>query len=563
MTLPPPLRRALPWMGLLLVLVWMGLWPYHNLIQHIPWGPDSAKWVDRGTADDPNWIQWVFSTKHFIGYRPVAALSFVINAALTGYEPWGYRVTDLALHLAVGVALFDVHRRLTGDRGAWGLIAVGLVFAHPATEEVVPFVARRSYLLQALSSLASVSLALRAPAVASPSRRWGLWLSVAIMTALALLSNEGAFVVLAWLPLAVFWVARGASSDRARHLLGLLPSFMVAAAVLARRVAVLGSITGGYGKHYFAFMKDGRVMWRDMAKPDHLSIWEACWSYALAPHGVTGAWVAGLQELVPLSVLSLVVGSFLVGRGDGASTDDRPDHRWVGPMLLVWMGGAAAIVVASGTWFWRQAYFLLPPLGLALAMLARHGFESARAHRWGHVVACAPVLVLVPTAVLSTGPALSGMHEEAHEARITYGAHVHAVRRLTADIQGPGTVYLALRGKAGAAHNVRIWSNRFGADRGLVFKVLARMDNESREGRGRLALHRPGGRPQLQIDGTHIKWESPRVGKVRLKGTTRLWLDQLHVKTEARWVYVAPKGVPMLEAVVPPRPSDHARPRDK
>jgi len=561
----PRARRALPWIGLLLVLLLLGLWPYHNLLQHVPWGPDAAKWVDRGTADDPNWTQWVFSTKHFIGYRPVPALSFVLNEALTGYEPWGYRLTDLLLHLAVGVALFDVHRRLTGDRGAWGLIAVGLVFAHPATEEVVPFVARRSYLLQALTSLASVSLALRAPAVPAVPLRWAFWLGVAAATALALLSNEGAFVVLAWLPLAVFWVARGSSSDRARHLLGLLPSFVVAAAVLARRVAVLGSITGGYGKHYFAFMKEGRVMWRDMAKPNHLDIWEACWTYTLAPHGVTGAWVAGLHELVPLSVVSLVVGCLLLGRGDGprAPTDDRPDRRWVGPLLLVWMVGAAAIVVASGTWFWRQAYFLLPPLGLALAMLAHHAFESARAHRWGHVVACAPVLVLVPIAVLSTGPALSGMHEEAHEARLTYGAHVHDVRRLTADAQGPGTVFLALRGKAGAAHNVRIWSNRFGAERGLVFKVLARLDNESREGRGRLLLHEKGGRPQLQIDGTHIKWESPRVGKVRLKGTKRLWLDRLHVESEARWVYAAPKGVPMLVAVPPPRPPDDARPRDK
>ena len=89
------LRRWWPWLALVLVLLLVGVLPYYSLVDHVPWGPDAAKWVDRGTLDDPNWSRWVFDSKHFIGYRPVPALSFVLNELFTGYEPWGYRLTDL------------------------------------------------------------------------------------------------------------------------------------------------------------------------------------------------------------------------------------------------------------------------------------------------------------------------------------------------------------------------------------------------------------------------------------------------------------------------------------
>lgn len=547
----PALRRALPWLGLLVVLLLVGLVPYHALVDHVPWGPDAAKWVDRGTVDDPNWRHWVFSSKHFIGYRPVPALSFVLNELLTGYEPWGYRLTDLLLHCLVGAMLFDVHRRLTGERGAWGLVAVVLLLAHPATEEVVPFVARRSYLLQALFSLISVSLTLWALGRVAPWRRWLAWAGVALCTGLALLSNEGAFVVLVWLPLIAIALTPGAPTVRLRAALYLTPTALVAAAVLARRVAVLGSLTGGYGKHYFAFSRAGKILWRNMAEPDHVAIVDACIRYGLAPHGVTGNWVPGLREAVPLTGASLVLGLLLQAWRTPPPEEGELDRRWVGPLLLVWMGGAVGIVAASGTWFWRQGYFLLPPLGLALAMLAGQLVRDARSRRWVGL-ASLPALILVPVAVLATGPLLLGMNESANANRVLYGQHVHDIRALTADAQGPGTVLLALRGKAGPIHNVRIWSNRFGAERGLVFKVLARDANKGNERKGKLALRHPGGRAQLVIDGKQVKWETTRLFGVSLRGVEKLWLDRFYVDTEKRWLYIVPDGQPTLEPIGPP-----------
>ncbi len=548
-----PSRRWLPWVGLLLTLLLVGFLPYRELVDQVPWGPDAAKWVDRGTLDAPGWTTWVFSSKHFIGYRPVPALTFVINEALTGYSPWGYRLTDLFLHLAVGAALFDLYRRLAGDRGAWGLAAVCLLFAHPATEEVVPFVARRSYLLQALFSLTSASLAMVAVRSARPV---GWWAAVALLTGLALLSNEGGFVFVVWMPLLVLYHADGPPRTRARHLWGLVPVGLVTVAVLLRRVAVLGSLTGGYGKHFFAFVRHGKVMWRDMAQPDHLDILLASWAYTLAPHGVTGSWVPGLREVSPLAFASLVGALLHTSLRPLDEERDRPT-RWLAPLLLVWMVGSTGIVVASGTWFWRQAYFLLPPVGLAFAWILRSAAVQARAGRWVLPLLAAPLLVLLPVAALHSGPVLHGMNLDAHATRIEYGDHVHAVNRLTADLQGPGTVYLALPAKAGAIHNVRIWANRFGADRGLVFKVIARMDNISREGRGRLTLTDPDGRPQLSVDGKDIRWDTSKVGTVRLKGVKKLYLDRLWVPEESRWLYTMDSsGTPVLVPIA--RPSESA-----
>jgi hypothetical protein len=112
-------------------------------------------------------------------------------------------------------------------------------------------------------------------------------------------------------------------------------------------------------------------------------------------------------------------------------------------------------------------------------------------------------------------------------------------------------------------HNVRIWSNRFGAGRDLVFRVLARLDNSSRASEGRVNLRYPRGRPQLVIDGKHIKWEPKRIGKVKLDGIQRLWLDQLYVEDESRWVYAPSDDVHVLEAVRPPSASDRSKPRDR
>ncbi|RVE72270.1 hypothetical protein OJAV_G00060180 [Oryzias javanicus] len=76
-------------------------------------------------------------------YRPLCTLSFRLNHAVGGMEPWGYHLVNVAFHGAVTV-LFTVLARLLLGGGLWSLFA-GLLFAsHPVHTEAVAGVVGRA-----------------------------------------------------------------------------------------------------------------------------------------------------------------------------------------------------------------------------------------------------------------------------------------------------------------------------------------------------------------------------------------------------------------------------------
>uniref|UniRef100_A0A3Q1J4B7 dolichyl-phosphate-mannose--protein mannosyltransferase n=1 Tax=Anabas testudineus TaxID=64144 RepID=A0A3Q1J4B7_ANATE len=76
-------------------------------------------------------------------YRPLCTLSFRLNYAVGGLEPWGYHLVNVAFHGAV-TGLFTSLARLLLGGGLWSLIA-GLLFAsHPIHTEAVAGVVGRA-----------------------------------------------------------------------------------------------------------------------------------------------------------------------------------------------------------------------------------------------------------------------------------------------------------------------------------------------------------------------------------------------------------------------------------
>jgi len=120
-----------------------------------------------------DWYRWVFAESHFgVGYRPVAALSYTLNYLIGGLNPAVYRATDLGLHLLAGLLVYSVFRRWVHDSPWWGaMVAAGVFLAHPAVENVVPFIARRSYTLATVLVLAG----LRVVCPTSPGGGRRLW----------------------------------------------------------------------------------------------------------------------------------------------------------------------------------------------------------------------------------------------------------------------------------------------------------------------------------------------------------------------------------------------------
>eukprot|EP00064_Thunnus_orientalis_P000231 superscaffoldBa00000011_g231 len=76
-------------------------------------------------------------------YRPLCTLSFRLNHAVGGLEPWGYHLVNVAFHGAV-TGLFTSLARLLLGGGLWSLLA-GLLFAsHPIHTEAVAGIVGRA-----------------------------------------------------------------------------------------------------------------------------------------------------------------------------------------------------------------------------------------------------------------------------------------------------------------------------------------------------------------------------------------------------------------------------------
>nr|XP_006633670.1 PREDICTED: transmembrane and TPR repeat-containing protein 2 isoform X1 [Lepisosteus oculatus] len=88
-------------------------------------------------------------------YRPLCTLSFRLNHALGGLDPWGYHLVNIILHCAV-TGLFTTFSRLLLGGGYWTLIA-GLLFAsHPVHTEAVAGIVGRADVGAALFFLLSL-----------------------------------------------------------------------------------------------------------------------------------------------------------------------------------------------------------------------------------------------------------------------------------------------------------------------------------------------------------------------------------------------------------------------
>lgn len=128
--------------------------------------------------------------------RPLLALSFALNRALTGTGPAGFHVVNVAIHAAAALVLFDLVRRTLSPRVAGGAtafaFAVAAVWAlHPLQTESVTYVCQRAESLAALFVLVTVWAAQRALASPRPAR----WHALAVAAAaLGVATKETAVV---------------------------------------------------------------------------------------------------------------------------------------------------------------------------------------------------------------------------------------------------------------------------------------------------------------------------------------------------------------------------------
>jgi hypothetical protein len=124
-----------------------------------------------------------FSALDFFSYyRPIAFLTFALDAAICGMRAGAFHITNVVLHAANGALVFALGRRLLAPWAA--ALAAVLFVAHTSSQEAVYWISARFDVLATLLVLTTVVLA---------TRRRPAWVAASLVTfALGLLSKEAA-----------------------------------------------------------------------------------------------------------------------------------------------------------------------------------------------------------------------------------------------------------------------------------------------------------------------------------------------------------------------------------
>jgi len=120
--------------------------------------------------------------------RPILSLSFAINYALFGKEPWGYHLVNLVIHICAGLLLFGIVRRTLslkqfqqryGQQAIWPAVAVALLWlVHPIQSESVTYIVQRAESMMGMFFLLTLYCAVRG----FQSNRCLLWYSVSVLS---------------------------------------------------------------------------------------------------------------------------------------------------------------------------------------------------------------------------------------------------------------------------------------------------------------------------------------------------------------------------------------------
>jgi len=93
-------------------------------------------------------------THHVSHFRPVLYATYIMNYAVTGLSPVGFRGVNLGLHIGCVVLVYFLARRLLGD-SVMAFLSALILAIHPFFSEAVNYISARSSLLATLFYLMS------------------------------------------------------------------------------------------------------------------------------------------------------------------------------------------------------------------------------------------------------------------------------------------------------------------------------------------------------------------------------------------------------------------------
>ncbi len=133
----------------------------------------------------PENASWACTTYYFCNWHPLTWLSYMLDTSIFGKVPWGYRLTNIVLHVINTALVFLLSRELTGRKGlAWWM--AGVFALHPLHIESVVWIASRKDVLSILFGLWAMLMYLRY--TRQPTRK--RYLAVCGLLLLSLLAKQ-------------------------------------------------------------------------------------------------------------------------------------------------------------------------------------------------------------------------------------------------------------------------------------------------------------------------------------------------------------------------------------
>jgi len=132
--------------------------------------------------------------------RPVVSLSFGLNYAFAGNDPFSYHLVNLAIHVANALLLFGIVRRTLGRQnrdsksksGDGIALAVALIWmVHPLVSETVDYATQRTESLMGLFFLLTLYASIRA----REPKQSSVWTSAAILSCAAGMATKESMAV--------------------------------------------------------------------------------------------------------------------------------------------------------------------------------------------------------------------------------------------------------------------------------------------------------------------------------------------------------------------------------
>jgi hypothetical protein len=382
------MNRLLPWLpALIAALVGGVVWSPVLELELLGW--DSYPMIAAGKVSGLGELFGTFGEELMDGryplgryWRPLVHLSFALDHALWGLDPFGYHASDLTLLAASAGLTAALATRLLRLSPVAGLVAglvAGFAFAlHPVHFEILPVAPRRADALAVFFTLLALfvaGLGARSPLRAA---------MVGLICALAFAAKETGIVALA--AAGVFWFAWGDEQSHesigprcARTARTFWPALVPVALAIVMRTVVLDGLGGSRSSS----LTQGLSSLHSLAAAYLRRL-------ALPPTLVRAEWAGSVT--LGAGIAALVLAAFLLKKG-GAR---------LGSTLGVLAGwGAVLLVLTSMSGLGHDWYLFpfLPLWALALGALAGGAWTAFAGDEPQLKVAAALSLALVVTLI--------------------------------------------------------------------------------------------------------------------------------------------------------------------